>query len=85
MNQADKPRRGRPPKPVPPTVPLPPRVIEVWDERFARPVHVGTHANVPRSWRASDILERYGIGVHLAVYDIGPHSREVINPGKQKP
>lgn len=66
---------------------IPTRTIEVWDERFAKARRIGRHDNVPRDWLARDVLERLGIGDHLAVYEINPDDSrgDVLQPGKQRP
>lgn len=84
----DKPKRGRPRKPVPVSLPLPPRVIEVWDQRFAgRETRVGRHENVPHNWLLRDILERFGIGDHLAVYEMATDDSrgKCLQPGRRRP
>lgn len=88
MNQIEKPRRGRPPKPLAPAAPMPPRVIEVWDHRFAgNETRVGRHANVPHDWLLRDIVERFGIGDHLAIYEMATDDSrgKCLQPGKRRP
>ena len=54
------------------------RTIRVYDDRFGKITHVGTHANVPTEWTCDEILKRLGIGRHLRVYeDIDGHSRTI--------
>lgn len=64
---------------------IPVRAIEVWDERFATPRRLARHDNVPRDWLLRDVLERLGIGDHLAVYEVGADSRECLQQGRKRP
>lgn len=58
------------------------RTISVYDERFeSGPRLVGEHENVPSTWTKKDVMERFGIGEHLSVYELCDGETREMNSG----
>lgn len=60
------------------------RTIEVFDTRAyipGNPRQIATHANVPQELTVREVLQRYGIGQHLTVYQTDEEGRRVVHQG----
>ncbi len=60
------------------------RTIEIFDTRPyipGNPRHVATHQNVPQELTLREVLQRYGIGEHLTVYQSDDEGRRIVHHG----